>query len=73
MFIVQDWLKTYSYRRYGQSNVKIEKAWGVLYHTIYNCTDGIAVRFHADALLCCSCIVLSDIFIYPFHMLIAGS
>ncbi|CAM0873248.1 unnamed protein product [Alopecurus aequalis] len=37
-----DWLKTYSSRRYGQSNVKIQKAWGILYHTIYNCTDGIA-------------------------------
>uniref|UniRef100_A0A0D9VU66 Alpha-N-acetylglucosaminidase C-terminal domain-containing protein n=1 Tax=Leersia perrieri TaxID=77586 RepID=A0A0D9VU66_9ORYZ len=40
--IPQDWLKIYSYRRYGQSNVDIEKAWGILYHTIYNCTDGIA-------------------------------
>jgi alpha-N-acetylglucosaminidase len=49
MSIVQDWLKTYSYRRYGQSNVKIQKTWGVLYHTIYNCTDGIAVWFHTDA------------------------
>uniref|UniRef100_A0A0D9VU65 Alpha-N-acetylglucosaminidase C-terminal domain-containing protein n=1 Tax=Leersia perrieri TaxID=77586 RepID=A0A0D9VU65_9ORYZ len=39
---VEDWLKIYSYRRYGQSNVDIEKAWGILYHTIYNCTDGIA-------------------------------
>ncbi|KAG8097408.1 hypothetical protein GUJ93_ZPchr0013g37055 [Zizania palustris] len=39
---VEDWLKTYSRRRYGQSNVEMEKAWGILYHTIYNCTDGIA-------------------------------
>ncbi|XP_015690916.2 alpha-N-acetylglucosaminidase [Oryza brachyantha] len=39
---VEDWLKIYSYRRYGQSNVEMEKAWGILYHTIYNCTDGIA-------------------------------
>jgi len=39
---VEDWLKTYSYRRYGQSNVEIQKAWAILYHTIYNCTDGIA-------------------------------
>uniref|UniRef100_A0A0E0D0R9 Alpha-N-acetylglucosaminidase n=1 Tax=Oryza meridionalis TaxID=40149 RepID=A0A0E0D0R9_9ORYZ len=39
---VEDWLKIYSYRRYGQSNVEVEKAWGILYHTIYNCTDGIA-------------------------------
>lgn len=40
---VEDWLKSYSYRRYGQSNVETEKSWGILYHTIYNCTDGIAV------------------------------
>lgn len=39
---VEDWLKTYSYRRYGQANADIEKAWRYLYHTIYNCTDGIA-------------------------------
>ncbi|KAE8795935.1 alpha-N-acetylglucosaminidase [Hordeum vulgare] len=39
---VEDWLKTYSHRRYGQSNVEIQKAWGILYHTLYNCTDGIA-------------------------------
>ncbi|XP_066379796.1 alpha-N-acetylglucosaminidase-like isoform X1 [Miscanthus floridulus] len=39
---VEDWLKTYSYRRYGQANAEIEKAWRYLYHTIYNCTDGIA-------------------------------
>ncbi|CAL4922721.1 unnamed protein product [Urochloa decumbens] len=39
---VEDWLKTYSYRRYGQANTEIEKAWRYLYHTIYNCTDGIA-------------------------------
>ncbi|CAN6306588.1 unnamed protein product [Urochloa humidicola] len=39
---VEDWLKTYSYRRYGQTNTEIEKAWRYLYRTIYNCTDGIA-------------------------------
>jgi len=39
---VEDWLKTYSYRRYGRANAEIEKAWRYLYHTIYNCTDGIA-------------------------------
>ncbi|RLN17672.1 alpha-N-acetylglucosaminidase isoform X1 [Panicum miliaceum] len=39
---VEDWLKTYSYRRYGQANAEIEKAWRYLYRTIYNCTDGIA-------------------------------
>ncbi|XP_073104485.1 alpha-N-acetylglucosaminidase isoform X2 [Elaeis guineensis] len=36
------WLKSYSYRRYGQAIPQIEAAWTILYHTIYNCTDGIA-------------------------------
>ncbi|KAL6902116.1 hypothetical protein ACP4OV_004992 [Aristida adscensionis] len=39
---VEDWLKSYSYRRYGHANAEIDKAWRSLYHTIYNCTDGIA-------------------------------
>ncbi|XP_008802642.2 alpha-N-acetylglucosaminidase [Phoenix dactylifera] len=38
----EDWLKSYSYRRYGQAIPQIEAAWEVLYHTIYNCTDGFA-------------------------------
>lgn len=38
----EEWLKSYSYRRYGQANPQIEAAWKILYHTIYNCTDGIA-------------------------------
>nr|CAD1823299.1 unnamed protein product [Ananas comosus var. bracteatus] len=28
--------------RYGSSVLAIEEAWKILYHTIYNCTDGIA-------------------------------
>lgn len=78
--ISQDWLKIYSYRRYGQSNVEVEKAWGILYHTIYNCTDGIAVWHHTYAplqimLLHYNCAMIIDkstdhIF---FHMYIAGS
>ncbi|XP_042443918.1 alpha-N-acetylglucosaminidase-like [Zingiber officinale] len=39
---VKDWLKSYSYRRYGQAFPPIEAAWTILYQTIYNCTDGIA-------------------------------
>ncbi|XP_020107774.1 alpha-N-acetylglucosaminidase isoform X1 [Ananas comosus] len=39
---VEEWLKNYSYRRYGSSVLAIEEAWKILYHTIYNCTDGIA-------------------------------
>ncbi|XP_072975056.1 alpha-N-acetylglucosaminidase [Typha angustifolia] len=39
---VEEWLKSYSNRRYGQANLDIQKVWKILYHTIYNCTDGIA-------------------------------
>ncbi|MCD7469209.1 hypothetical protein HAX54_008065 [Datura stramonium] len=43
-FQLQGWLKSYSRRRYGKVNDQIEAAWEILYHTVYNCTDGIA--FH---------------------------
>ncbi|XP_019057719.1 PREDICTED: alpha-N-acetylglucosaminidase isoform X2 [Tarenaya hassleriana] len=39
---VQEWLKTYTRRRYGKANNRTEAAWEILYHTVYNCTDGIA-------------------------------
>ncbi|KAL1188934.1 Alpha-N-acetylglucosaminidase [Cardamine amara subsp. amara] len=39
---VQQWLKSYARRRYMKENKKIEAAWEILYHTVYNCTDGIA-------------------------------
>ncbi|KAG2671677.1 hypothetical protein I3760_13G007600 [Carya illinoinensis] len=39
---VLDWLKSYSYRRYGKAVHQVEAAWEILYGTIYNCTDGIA-------------------------------
>ncbi|CAN1132593.1 NAGLU [Linum perenne] len=39
---VLEWLKTYALRRYGKAVPQINKAWDILYHTIYNCTDGIA-------------------------------
>ncbi|XP_022135500.1 alpha-N-acetylglucosaminidase-like [Momordica charantia] len=37
---VKKWLDQYSIRRYGQLVPSIQDAWDVLYHTIYNCTDG---------------------------------
>ncbi|CAL9047258.1 alpha-N-acetylglucosaminidase-like isoform X1 [Musa acuminata AAA Group] len=39
---LKEWLKSYSLRRYGQAFPQIEAAWNILYHTIYNCTDGVA-------------------------------
>lgn len=37
---VKKWLYQYSMRRYGHLVPSIQDAWDVLYHTIYNCTDG---------------------------------
>ncbi|XP_048134579.1 alpha-N-acetylglucosaminidase isoform X2 [Rhodamnia argentea] len=40
--LAAEWLKAYSRRRYGKTVRQVEAAWEILYHTIYNCTDGIA-------------------------------
>ncbi|KAH9720040.1 alpha-N-acetylglucosaminidase [Citrus sinensis] len=37
---VKAWINQYSVRRYGRSVPAIQDAWNVLYHTVYNCTDG---------------------------------
>ncbi|KAE8735017.1 hypothetical protein F3Y22_tig00000495pilonHSYRG00003 [Hibiscus syriacus] len=37
---VEAWIELYIARRYGQSFPLIRDAWSILYHTIYNCTDG---------------------------------
>lgn len=42
---MQDWLNVYSHRRYGKTVKQAEVAWDILHQTIYNCSDGIAVRF----------------------------
>ncbi|XP_057978584.1 alpha-N-acetylglucosaminidase isoform X2 [Malania oleifera] len=39
---ILEWLRTYSRRRYGKAVHQVEAAWEILYHTVYNCTDGIA-------------------------------
>uniref|UniRef100_A0A7C9A0G0 Alpha-N-acetylglucosaminidase n=1 Tax=Opuntia streptacantha TaxID=393608 RepID=A0A7C9A0G0_OPUST len=39
---LMEWIKNYSYRRYGKVVHQLETAWDILYRTIYNCTDGIA-------------------------------
>lgn len=41
--IFQAWINQYSVRRYGRSVPAIQDAWNVLYHTVYNCTDGATV------------------------------
>lgn len=37
---VKEWIDLYSARRYGRSVPTIQNAWNILYHTVYNCTDG---------------------------------
>ncbi|KAJ1421802.1 Alpha-N-acetylglucosaminidase, C-terminal [Sesbania bispinosa] len=37
---VKEWVYLYSTRRYGRPVPLIQEGWNVLYHTIYNCTDG---------------------------------
>ncbi|KAF7136024.1 hypothetical protein RHSIM_Rhsim08G0167900 [Rhododendron simsii] len=37
---VKMWIDTYSSRRYGRYVSSMQDAWSILYHTVYNCTDG---------------------------------
>nr|GMC79775.1 alpha-N-acetylglucosaminidase [Ipomoea batatas] len=41
-FDIKAWLKSYASRRYGKAVSEVEAAWEILYHTVYNCTDGVA-------------------------------
>ncbi|KOM42460.1 hypothetical protein LR48_Vigan05g006400 [Vigna angularis] len=45
---VPEWIKSYCNRRYGKAVHQVEAAWEILYHTIYNCTDGIAGKGSYD-------------------------
>ncbi|KAK1293341.1 hypothetical protein QJS10_CPB17g00626 [Acorus calamus] len=38
---VKEWITQYPIRRYGTSFPAIQDAWNTLYHTVYNCTDGL--------------------------------
>ncbi|XP_047313259.1 alpha-N-acetylglucosaminidase-like [Impatiens glandulifera] len=37
---VKTWIDKYSIRRYGKLVSSMQDAWNILYHSIYNCTDG---------------------------------
>lgn len=37
---VKTWINLYPRRRYGKFVQSMQDAWNILYHTIYNCTDG---------------------------------
>ncbi|XP_019227970.1 PREDICTED: alpha-N-acetylglucosaminidase-like isoform X1 [Nicotiana attenuata] len=37
---IKAWINLYSRRRYGRFVQPMQDAWNILYHTIYNCTDG---------------------------------
>eukprot|EP00249_Psilotum_nudum_P007292 c20452_g2_i1 orf=151-2541(-) len=38
---LDDWIKTYSIRRYGTDSRGTQKAWDILHKTVYNCSDGL--------------------------------
>ncbi|KAL7115177.1 hypothetical protein ACP275_04G169100 [Erythranthe tilingii] len=38
---IKTWIDTYAKRRYGRFVPYIQEAWNILYHTLYNCTDGL--------------------------------
>ncbi|KAF9623317.1 hypothetical protein IFM89_000806 [Coptis chinensis] len=38
--VVKMWIDLYPMRRYGSSDSLIQDAWSILYHSLYNCTDG---------------------------------
>ncbi|KAF9623302.1 hypothetical protein IFM89_000791, partial [Coptis chinensis] len=38
--LTQMWIDLYPMRRYGSSDSLILDAWSILYHSVYNCTDG---------------------------------
>ncbi|XP_042376305.1 alpha-N-acetylglucosaminidase-like isoform X1 [Zingiber officinale] len=37
---VKVWVDQYASRRYGKNVSGLQEAWQILYHTLYNCTDG---------------------------------
>ncbi|KZV39674.1 alpha-N-acetylglucosaminidase-like [Dorcoceras hygrometricum] len=38
---VKNWISLYAQRRYGKLVPSIQDGWNILYHTVYNCTDGL--------------------------------
>ena len=52
LYYFQVWVETYPTRRYGKPVKGLQDAWWILYHTLYNCTDGKNVSS-----MPCSCIV----------------
>eukprot|EP00249_Psilotum_nudum_P007291 c20452_g1_i1 orf=225-2597(-) len=38
---LDEWIKTYSTRRYGRDARGAQMAWKILYQTVYNCSDGL--------------------------------
>ncbi|XP_075480477.1 alpha-N-acetylglucosaminidase-like [Primulina tabacum] len=38
---VENWIRLYAQRRYGKLVPSIQDGWNILYHTVYNCTDGL--------------------------------
>ncbi|CAL9765501.1 unnamed protein product [Musa acuminata subsp. burmannicoides] len=45
------WVDLYATRRYGRSVSALQDAWQILYHTLYNCTDGVYKTNHSECSL----------------------
>lgn len=61
LLLLKEWLKFYSRRRYGKAVHQVEAAWDILHHTIYNCTDGIAVCLSLSYYVYCNHLILTVI------------
>ncbi|CAD5192367.1 unnamed protein product [Musa acuminata subsp. malaccensis] len=48
---VKIWVDLYATRRYGRSVPALQDAWQILYHTLYNCTDGAYKTNHSECSL----------------------
>ncbi|URD75623.1 Alpha-N-acetylglucosaminidase (NAGLU) tim-barrel domain [Musa troglodytarum] len=48
---VKIWVDLYATRRYGRSVPALQDAWQILYHTLYNCTDGAYKTIHSECSL----------------------
>uniref|UniRef100_A0A804HXZ6 Uncharacterized protein n=1 Tax=Musa acuminata subsp. malaccensis TaxID=214687 RepID=A0A804HXZ6_MUSAM len=48
---VKIWVDLYATRRYGRSVPTLQDAWQILYHTLYNCTDGAYKTNHSECSL----------------------
>ncbi|KAG6514214.1 hypothetical protein ZIOFF_024559 [Zingiber officinale] len=59
--ILEVWVDQYASRRYGKNVSGLQEAWQILYHTLYNCTDGAYVSWF---IVCFGCFGYSPDFLF---------